>query len=327
MHRDDRRDIVWVVSEHVGLDGPQQPPDLLSDRGEHFLRRRSARDKGRHPAQRRLFLGEPAQLGTRLRVRDRGRDQLGEPGQPRLSVRRQRLLAGKRHKHGAPQPPLDPDRHARRRAEPPVTGGGVTDCARDVAVVDPLRPARLVHQRVQVTSAERQPAAVRDRRGGARSGPRAGNCDRLLRVVPDQGRKVDFQQPPGFLRDRAEHLLRRRSARDQLRHAAQRGLLLGDPMVAGSSRRGIHHVGCTPSAVPVLKHPSAGGGGPSRPPWAGIWRAQQTAVRTSAPAAATLPRRQAPERVRRRLSHRAWLRLGHRGQPPRSQPTAKRPGS
>jgi hypothetical protein len=46
----------------------------------------------RHRAQRRLLLGEAAQLHPGLRVGDHGGDQLDEPGQPRLGVGRQQLL-------------------------------------------------------------------------------------------------------------------------------------------------------------------------------------------------------------------------------------------
>src|SRR6185437_7127200 len=71
---DDRDQAVRVVPAHHRVVDLQQPPGFLGDRGEHLLWRRSARDKGRHPAQRRLLLGEPAQLYARLRVGDRGRD-------------------------------------------------------------------------------------------------------------------------------------------------------------------------------------------------------------------------------------------------------------
>jgi hypothetical protein len=90
---DDRDQAVRVVPAHHRVVDLQQLPDFLGNRGEHLLWRRSARNQGRHPAQRRLLLGEPAQLYARLRVGDRGRDQLGEPGQPGLDVRRQRLVA------------------------------------------------------------------------------------------------------------------------------------------------------------------------------------------------------------------------------------------
>jgi hypothetical protein len=85
----------------VRLFDGEHPPDLRGDCGEHLLRRRRPSDQGRHPAQRGLFLGVAAQLQARLRIGDRGRDQLGEPGQPRLGVGRRRLLVGGRHGHDA----------------------------------------------------------------------------------------------------------------------------------------------------------------------------------------------------------------------------------
>ena len=87
--------------------GVQQPPGLLGDRGEHLLRRSRPRHQRRYPPQRRLLLGRSGKSGAALGVGDRGRDQLGEPGQPRLGIRRQQLLAGQRHDQGAPQPALD----------------------------------------------------------------------------------------------------------------------------------------------------------------------------------------------------------------------------
>ena len=59
-------------------------------------------------------------LGLRLGIRDRGRGQLGEPGQPRLGTVRQRFVAVPRS--DAPQAALDADRHADGRAEADLVG-------------------------------------------------------------------------------------------------------------------------------------------------------------------------------------------------------------
>jgi hypothetical protein len=64
-------------------------------------------DPGTRCGQLRLVLG----------VGEGGGDQLGEVGQPRLGVRRQRLLTPHGH-HDAPQPALDADRHADSGAGP-----------------------------------------------------------------------------------------------------------------------------------------------------------------------------------------------------------------
>ena len=98
--------------------------------------------------------------------------------------------------------------------------------------VDPGRPARPVHQRRHVPPAERHPAADRGRRG-APVLVHGRRPQRVRRVVPDQGREVGREQPPGLLGDRGEHLFRRRRPGDQRRHPPQRGLLPGDPAVPG----------------------------------------------------------------------------------------------
>ena len=125
-----------------------------------------------------------------------------------------------------------------------MVGSDITDWARDVVVVDPLRPTRPVHQRGHVPPAERQPAADRGGCGNARSGPRAGNRDRVLRVVPDQDGEVDFQQPTDFLGYRGEYRLRRRPAGDQHRYPAQGRLLPDNPVISGSSQGRNHHGKC-----------------------------------------------------------------------------------
>jgi len=56
-------------------------------------------DSGHDPRPRR------SHLGPRLGIRDRGRGQLGEPGQPRLGAGGQRRASG-RYAHDAPQPAL-----------------------------------------------------------------------------------------------------------------------------------------------------------------------------------------------------------------------------
>ena len=100
---DHRYRAVGAVPAHRRVVGAQQPPGFLGDRGEHLRRRRRAGHQRRHPPQRGLLLGEPAQFHAGLGVGDRGGGQLGEPGQPRLGAGRQRLRAGS-HDHDAPQP-------------------------------------------------------------------------------------------------------------------------------------------------------------------------------------------------------------------------------
>src|SRR5271166_22829 len=190
---------VGVVADEARHIDRKQPRDLLNDRREHLLRRRPARHQCRDAAQRRLLLSQPGELGAAVGVRDRRRHQLGEGGQPRLGVGRHQLLAAERYDDAAPQPALGADRHADRGTQPPVAGGDLPDHAGDVAVVDPGRPAGAVHHGGHVPAAERQLAADRGRRRGARPGPGADDLEGVRRVA----------------------------ARYQRRYPPQRGLLLG----------------------------------------------------------------------------------------------------
>jgi hypothetical protein len=99
-------------------------------------------------------------------------------------------------------------------------GGDLADHAGDVAVVNPGRPAGLVHHCGHV------PAADRGRRRGARPGPGADDLQRALRVVAHQDREVDRQEPADLLGDGGEHHVRRSRLGHQRRHPPQRGLLL-----------------------------------------------------------------------------------------------------
>ena len=154
-----------------------------------------------------------------------------------------------RHRHDAPQPALDADRRADGRAEAELAGD-IGGRAGDAGVViEARRPARLEYQRVDVPPADTNPGA--DGNGGAGTAPRGDHPYRPVGVIPAHRRVAGTQQPPRLLGNRREHLARRCRAGHQRRHAAQRRLLIGDPVVAASFRRRSHHVGCTPFAVPV----------------------------------------------------------------------------
>ena len=150
---DDGRRTVRLVAGQVRQIDEKQPPVLLGDRGECLLRGRPGGDERGYPSQRRLLLGEAAQLRRAVGVRDRGRDQLGERGQARLGIARQQLLAAERHDDAAPQPALGADRHADGGAHPPVPGDDLAHHPGDFAVIDPGGRAGLVHQRGRVPAA------------------------------------------------------------------------------------------------------------------------------------------------------------------------------
>jgi hypothetical protein len=126
---DGRHRVARVVAAHDRQVGVKQPADFGSNRSEHLFWRRSPGDQRRDAAQRRLLLAEAPQVHPRLRAEDRRRDQFGEAGQPRLDVFREPQVTGQRHHHGAPESCVDVDGHARRRTQPPVMCGDLTDLA------------------------------------------------------------------------------------------------------------------------------------------------------------------------------------------------------
>ena len=222
---DDLGGAVRVVPGHARELSRDHVPELFGDGGEHLLRRRPVGDQRGDPAQRYLLVGVAAQVHAGLRVGDRGADQLGEAGQPRLGVRQQPLPARRPDGHDAPQLAVDGDRRADRRPEAPLVTDVGARAGGAAVVVHPHRPPGLEDQRDQVLPAEARPGARWEGHGGAGAAPRA-ESHHALRIVPADSRQVGAQQPAGFGGDRGVHLLGRRAAGDQGRHPPQRGLLI-----------------------------------------------------------------------------------------------------
>ena len=123
------------------VSAPRQPPDLLGDRGEHLLRRRRPGHQRRHPPQRRLLLGEPAQLHPRLRVGDRGPDHSVNPAS-RASVpagSSSRVHSTKMPPHSRPSTLTGTPTGLRGSRTPRAASAGRARGAG--VVVDPRRPA------------------------------------------------------------------------------------------------------------------------------------------------------------------------------------------
>src|SRR6202044_2124049 len=128
-----------------------------------------------------LLLGEPAQLGTGLRVGDRRGGQLGEVGQPRLGVRGEGLLAGARY-HDAPEAAFHADRHSDRRAVLPVASD-IGERARGGAVViDPGWPSCPEYLRVDVLAFRFEPQADSERAARVAPGPATYDRDQAVCV-------------------------------------------------------------------------------------------------------------------------------------------------
>ena len=131
--RDDRRRPVGLVAGHPrGVHVAAAAPTSSATAANTSPAARLARDQRRHAPQRGLLVGEPPHLRPRLGVRDRRGDELGERLDPRLGVRRQRPVAPRRGVHHAPQPLVDDDRRAHRRADaqlPAQRGRGPEACS------------------------------------------------------------------------------------------------------------------------------------------------------------------------------------------------------
>ena len=92
--------------------------------------------------------------------------------------------------------------------------------------VDPGRAAGLEHDRREVLPPKGQLAAIGD--ALECRAPRGEVGDRAVGLVAAHARVFDRKQPPDFLHNRSEHLLRRRAARHERRDPPQRRLLLGE---------------------------------------------------------------------------------------------------
>ena len=206
-----------------------------------------------------MLLSQPGERGTALGVRDRRRHQLGERGQPYLSVRRQGLLPRPRaDDHDAPQAALDGDRCPDRPADPVLADVGTDRTGGIDIAVDPRRVARFEHNRSDVIATQAPPAANgKDSRWRA---PGGDEGDRAVGLVAAQVGLSGGQHPPGLPGDCREHLLRRHPTRHQRRDPPQRRLLVGkltQPCLIGR----------------ITAHPPVGGMARTG---AGIWRVHTT---------------------------------------------------
>ena len=73
--------VVSVVADELDPLQPEQARDLVDDGREDLLGCGAGGDEGRDSAERGLLVAEAAHLVVRLRVRERGGDQVGERGQ------------------------------------------------------------------------------------------------------------------------------------------------------------------------------------------------------------------------------------------------------
>jgi hypothetical protein len=226
--RHDRRGVIGLVAKHCGGVDVQQPAHLLGDLGEDLFGRALLRHQRRHAPQRGLPFREPGHLRARLGVRDRRRHQLGEFADLRLGVRRERRHALRRGGDHAPGAALNHDRTSDRRSDPQLPGLPRDRAGGAIEAVHPRRTAGLLHQRRDTHPLHGEPRA-QGQLVTAVLAPHADSGHRPVRLVALQPGEVCAAEQPDLADDGLEHLRRRHTARNEGRHAPQRGLLVGEP--------------------------------------------------------------------------------------------------
>ena len=226
---DHGRRAVGLVARHLHKREVEELRDLGGDRSKDVARERALRDERRHVAQRRLLVGQPSQLLARLRVGQRGRDELGEAGEPLLDAIGQRTAVGSRHHH-APQGAVDDDRRPGRRADP-GRPHGVCERPLDLrVVVDARGRAGLLHACGDGRAVERPSRADLERVLA-----RAPCPDDRRRTVGLVAQHVDVRETKSqahLLGDGGEDVRRACPRGHDSRHAAQGGLLLDEDGIA-----------------------------------------------------------------------------------------------
>ena len=226
-----RRHAVAVVAHQDGVRDAEHPLDLMSDRVEHTVWRRTFGNERRHAPQRRLLVGELAsarfgggELGAALGIRDRRCHELGELRDALLRVGRQGF-APVRDCHDAPEVALDDDRGGNGRDEVHLAEV-LGDRARGVPVAGVV--------------VSRGTAGAVDRGGGQEVLERPTGADRndgdALGEADDDHRGsvgleardggLGAEEPADLVGDRGEDIGGADSACDQRRHPPQRRLLV-----------------------------------------------------------------------------------------------------
>ena len=176
------------------------------------------------------------QLLTRIHVRERRGDELGEAADPRLGARRERVrqLAG--HHDRAPEATGHVDRSSDDRADPELAQPR-RELALDAGVVvHALRAPASVELRGHRLALDRDALADRERR---RVAPRPGADHRREALVleADHVGALHREQLPELFADPAEEGRRGRAAGDHRRDSAQRSLFGEERLEPGEVRR------------------------------------------------------------------------------------------
>ena len=219
------------------------------DRVEHLRLRAAARRDLGDPAQSRLLVGELLEIEPCLGVGERDADQLGELRDARPRVGRERLGASRGGEARSPHPAADRDRDADR--EPDAALARLFDeraSLRHLRRSEPVRAGAVAHRPQHVVDRP----ALADRERAVHCAPRGEQRDRVVGLEAHQGRGLGADDPRDLLVDRVEDVLLGRAARDQRRHAVQRGLL------AGLRGRRVDDL-----AHPTIFHPGPRGDKPS----------------------------------------------------------------
>jgi hypothetical protein len=177
-----------VLESHHGGNGAERGRDLLGDGREHLLGLDALGHQGGDASQRGLLGSNALERVSRLGVRDRGRDEIGELAETGLRPFRNRLRIGRDRDDHAPQAALDGHRCADRRLKACVTCGAGDLALQGAVVVDARRARRPGDRRHHARVVERPRAP-----GGERVLARRGdNGPRGVSVVTNE---LDPLQP------------------------------------------------------------------------------------------------------------------------------------
>ena len=196
------------------------------DDGEDLLRDRAACDALGDATQRGLVVGQRGQVGAHLCVGDRHGDEVREHSKAVLGAGGQRRS---RTQHGdrSPDAALGDDRRAHAAGQPERSRRGRVGARHALVAVDALGPCRApdaLHHAVAVLGqAHPDTHHVPDRVGA----PHRDDHRRSIGLVSQQRSEVAAEKATSLTGDRVEHAPLRRFPGDQLRHAPQRGLLVG----------------------------------------------------------------------------------------------------
>jgi hypothetical protein len=219
---DDPLTVIVVPDDRCRI-RPDQAPDLVADRREDLVGSDAARHQRRHAPERCLLVDEAYEGVTRLGVLDRRRQQLGEAGQTRRGVVRQRDRLRGGTDDRSPEATGDDDRNPDRGTDP-----GAPDERRQLTVqprvvVDAGSRGAVPDEPKDVRAVDRPPDSDREPPFSPVEVGALARC--AVELVPRNADGRDIHEAGDLLGDDGEEVRRLHALRDERRDAVQRGQL------------------------------------------------------------------------------------------------------